>query len=425
MFRRALPLALAFSAATFPLVAAAQTAPVQYGVCASQMNLQTIYVSGVLQGPASAAASIRAGFTQFLAQRYGYKGAVGCVPAANAVAATKLIQDRASALRNAKKTVIETGWAESAAPAAKLAGMLGSLSNTASQGRSPAAVPTAAAATPAAAGTSAATGSAGAASGGGSGSSQLASVLASIFGSGGGSGCAGGSSGKSQSGGTGGGSATAATGSGASTSGSSGSSGSSDSSGSGGGSGGCQSTVTQVSSALSSAFSQKSGSGGGSAAGSSQSGHSAADGLGSAQAQNTRLVIYGCGRQDTQVACITDLTNQDKANTLVQSADLWKDAFIVDDRGDRHQRSRGFFLNIDGDQRTQLDISYNKSARFIIMFDDVQAKVQKVSLRSKSGGLDVEDITLITSGTGSGIASGTAAGAASGTASNTASDGSH
>jgi hypothetical protein len=410
MFRRAFPLAIAFSAATFPLVAAAQTAPVQYGVCASQMNLQTIYVSGVLQGPASAAASIRAGFTQFLAQRYGYKGAVGCVPAANAVAATKLIQDRASALRNAKKTVIETGWAESAAPAAKLAGMLGGLSNTASQGGSGAAIPTATAATPAAASTSAATGSAGAASGGGSGSSQLTSVLASIFGSGGGSGCAGGSSGKSQAGGTGGGAST------------SGSSGSTDSSGS---SGGCQSTVTQVSSALSSAFSQKSGNGGGSAAGSSQSGHSAADGLGSAQAQNTRLVVYGCGRQDTQVACITDLTNQDKANTLVQSADLWKDAFIVDDRGDRHQRSRGFFLNIDGDQRTQLDISYNKSARFIIMFDDVQAKVQKVSLRSKTGGLDVEDITLITSGTGSGTASGTASGAASGTASNTASDGSH
>jgi hypothetical protein len=410
MFCRAFPLAIAFSAATLPLVAAAQTAPVQYGVCASQMNLQTIYVSGVLQGPASAAAGIRAGFTQFLAQRYGYKGAVGCVPAANAVAAAKLIQDRASALRNAKKTVIETGWAESAAPGAKLAGMLGGLSNTTSQGGSAAAVPTAAAATPAAASTSAATGSAGAASGGGSASSQLTSVLASIFGSGGGSGCAGGSSGKSQPGGTGAGSATAATGSGASTSGSS---------------GGCQSTVTQVSSALSSAFSQKSGSGGGSAAGSSQSGHSAADGLGSAQAQNTRLVVYGCGRQDTQVACITDLTNQDKANTLVQSADLWKDAFIVDDRGDRHQRSRGFFLNIDGDQRTQLDISYNKSARFIIMFDDVQAKVQKVSLRSKTGGLDVEDITLITSGTGSGTASGTASGAASGTASNIASDGSH
>ena len=30
----------------------------------------------------------------------------------------------------------------------------------------------------------------------------------------------------------------------------------------------------------------------------------------------------------------------------MKSADVWKDAFIVDDRGDRHMRSNAFFLNI-------------------------------------------------------------------------------
>ena len=123
---------------------------------------------------------------------------------------------------------------------------------------------------------------------------------------------------------------------------------------------------------------------------------SAADGvLGSAQTQNTKLLVYGCGRQDTQVACVTDLGNQNQKDTLVQAADVWKDAFIVDDRGDRHPRSAGFFLNIDGDQRPQLDISFGKSARFVLMFDGVQTKVQKVALRSATGGLDVEEITLI------------------------------
>ena len=53
---------------------------------------------------------------------------------------------------------------------------------------------------------------------------------------------------------------------------------------------------------------------------------------------------------DAQVACNTDLTNQNQKDTLVQAGDVWKDAFIVDDRGDRHQRSSGFFLNVDGDQ---------------------------------------------------------------------------
>ncbi len=36
-----------------------------------------------------------------------------------------------------------------------------------------------------------------------------------------------------------------------------------------------------------------------------------------------------------------------------------------------------------------------RSARFILMFDGVQTKVQKVALRSPMGGLDVEEINLI------------------------------
>ena len=55
---------------------------------------------------------------------------------------------------------------------------------------------------------------------------------------------------------------------------------------------------------------------------------------------------------------------------------------------------RTFFLNVDGEQRPQLDISYGKTAQFILMFDDVPTKVQKVALRSGSG-LDVEDVSLI------------------------------
>jgi hypothetical protein len=105
--------------------------------------------------------------------------------------------------------------------------------------------------------------------------------------------------------------------------------------------------------------------------------------------------VYGCGRQDTRVACVTELTNQNQKDSLVQAADVWKDTFIVDDRGDRHQRSSGFFLNVDGDQRQQLDISYGKTARFVLMFDGVQPKVEKVALRSTTAGLDVEEIGLV------------------------------
>ena len=375
MLHRGLALALLTAAgvAAFPPQAEGQAAGSQlFGVCASQPALPVVYVSGVLQGTAASVAGLRAGFTQFLAQRYGYKGAVVCAPAANAALAEKLLQMQTAAARNAKRNVIETGWVGNPAPAVALAGML-PMPSAASQGA--AAAP---AATPAAGGASTASANASGGSGS-SGGSGLASVLASIFGSG----CGGGTAaGGTAAGGTAAKSAAAAPGD-ASKSSDTGS--------------GCQSALTQVSSALSSTLAQKSASAG--AAADSGSAHKAADGLGSAQAQNTRLVVYGCGRQDTQIACVSELTNQNQADTLMQSAELWKDTFVVDDRGDRHPRSRGFFLNIDGEQRTQLDVSYGKSARFILVFDDVQPRVQKVTLRSKSGGLDVEDIELITTGT--------------------------
>lgn len=126
--------------------------------------------------------------------------------------------------------------------------------------------------------------------------------------------------------------------------------------------------------------------------------------LGMAQFGNTKLVVYGCGRQGTQVLCVTDLTNENAKDTLLESAAQWKDAFLVDDRGDRHSRTDGYFLNVDGDRRAEMDIDYGKSAHFILAFDAVQAKVEKVALRSATGGLSVADIALIVPG-----ASGTSA----------------
>ena len=70
----------------------------------------------------------------------------------------------------------------------------------------------------------------------------------------------------------------------------------------------------------------------------------------------------------------------------------------MDDRGDRHTRTNGYFLNIDGEQRQQLDIDNGKSAHFILAFDGVPAKVEKITLRSATGGLNVNGIWLIAAG---------------------------
>jgi hypothetical protein len=350
-------------ASAVTIVGRAAQPPQLIGVCGSAPNLPMVYFSGVLQGSATAFQGYQADFNRYLTQRYGYKGAVGCLPAATASIAQNIITTRAAALRSGKKTVIETGWTESAAaPAAPVA---------------PAATIKAQSVVPAAAalGRGAAPGATTGGSGA-NGSAQMTNVLNSLLGAAGST--AGGASGAKVGAGKAG---TALTGAGA-----------------GSGSSGAQNSMDQISSLLSGVLANKTG-----GAGSTQDvsppkspPQALPDGaLGMAQSPSSKLVVFGCGRQDLRVACVTELTNQNQNDTLVQSADAWKDAFIVDDRGDRHQRTNGFFLNIDGDQRQQIDISYGKSARFILVFDGVPAKVDKVALRSAAGGLDVEDIHLI------------------------------
>jgi hypothetical protein len=109
---------------------------------------------------------------------------------------------------------------------------------------------------------------------------------------------------------------------------------------------------------------------------------------------NSMLTVMGCMRQGLQVACETQLNNENKAETLMQSSAAWTDTLLIDDRGDRHERSMGFFLNIDGEQRTAMDVPYGQSARYILVFNDVPAKVTTVSLHSPSGGLNVVNIPL-------------------------------
>jgi hypothetical protein len=113
-----------------------------------------------------------------------------------------------------------------------------------------------------------------------------------------------------------------------------------------------------------------------------------------AQFDNTILTVFGCMRQGTQVACDTELSNQNKTETLLQSSAAWTDTLLIDDRGDRHTRSMGFFLNIDGEKRQDMDVPYGQAARYIFVFNDVPAKVSTVSLHSASGGLDVQNIPI-------------------------------
>jgi hypothetical protein len=128
VLQRSLQLTIVFLAVTCPILGQAAQPPQYFVVCASQPNLPTIYYSGVLQGPAAALAGFRAGFNEFLEQRYAYKGVVGCSPSNNALNAQNLITNQSTALRKAKKNVVETGWGGNAAT---LASVLGNLQGSA------------------------------------------------------------------------------------------------------------------------------------------------------------------------------------------------------------------------------------------------------------------------------------------------------
>ncbi len=416
MLRRTAQLSVALALLICPVLLSAQAAqPTLYVYCAAQAPPQapgtpaTVYFSGIMQTTAANLQNVRTGFAQFLMQRYAYRGAAACGPRNSMANAQTALNNESTAFRNAKRNVVETGWS---AGGGALGAVTNPLSSILGGGQAAPAQTAATTAQPAAAPKAQVTGGqapAGGSSGGnGGGGNPVANVFGQIFGtnnSGGATGAAGAKPAAGQP-------ANAKAGAG------------------GAGAGGAnQSPFSEVSGTLSSVFGNKGNANGGGAnggrggqpgqpspgngviAGNGGPGQPGAPGarnapgsapgtavdgvLGSAQFGTTKLDIFGCGRQDMQVACVAELTNQNPKDTLVKGTDVWKDAFLVDDRGDRHVRTNAFFLNIDGEQRPQLDISNGKTAKFVLMFDNVPAKVQKVTLRSQNGNMDVEEIGLI------------------------------
>ena len=161
------------------LAAAPAAAPQYFVVCGSAPNQPTVYFSAVIQAQPAAFQQLRTGFADYLAQHFSYKGAVGCAPTNSAANAQKAVATQSTALRNAKKNVVETGWTEGGG---SLAAHIGAtLSPATASVTSKAVAPSAKAA--AAGRTTAA-----AADSGGSSTSDLASTLGTIFGTSGGSG---------------------------------------------------------------------------------------------------------------------------------------------------------------------------------------------------------------------------------------------
>src|SRR6185369_16576593 len=184
--RRTMRLSSSVLAVCFAAVGAVSTpaatpaaAPQYFVVCGSAPNQPTVYFSGVIQAQPAAFQQLRTGFADYLAQHFSYKGPVGCAPTNSAANAQKAAAAQSTALRNAKKNVVETGWTEGAGSLAAHIGatLSPATASVTSKAVAPAAKAAVAGRTTAAAGES-----------GGSSTSGLTSTLGTIFGNSGGCG---------------------------------------------------------------------------------------------------------------------------------------------------------------------------------------------------------------------------------------------
>lgn len=114
---------------------------------------------------------------------------------------------------------------------------------------------------------------------------------------------------------------------------------------------------------------------------------------GSYQYGTGMLTIYGCARQGNQVVCDMDFNNQNQHQTMVNTQ-WWRDMYVVDAFGDRHQRGSAYFVNGAGEPRETLDIPYGQTARYIMVFNEVPANAPTVSLHSPYGSIDIENMGL-------------------------------
>ena len=115
--------------------------------------------------------------------------------------------------------------------------------------------------------------------------------------------------------------------------------------------------------------------------------------LGTVQYGGALLTVYGCSRQGSQVACDADFNNQNQRQTQLNNG-WWRDMYVVDQNGDRHERSTAYFVNPEGQPRETIDVPYGQSARYILVFNDVSPNVSMVSLHSVYGQLNIQNIPL-------------------------------
>lgn len=122
-------------------------------------------------------------------------------------------------------------------------------------------------------------------------------------------------------------------------------------------------------------------------------------GVGSFVYAGWTLAAYGCFRTGTRLFCDFDTSY---TSNLQAATNIWGPVNLVDDGGKITLRHNAFFVGDDGSQFQVAYLTANKPARFIIEYDDVNARYTTISLVCGRDQIQAVPITIMDQNTPAG-----------------------
>ena len=94
------------------------------------------------------------------------------------------------------------------------------------------------------------------------------------------------------------------------------------------------------------------------------------------------MTAYSCFRSGSQVLCDFDVTNQ--GNVRANAKQIYGDTHMVNGSGRVLQRTDAYFVDTDGSQFVDSQITPGNKVRMIMVFNNVPASTTSVSLAQGS-----------------------------------------
>jgi hypothetical protein len=124
------------------------------------------------------------------------------------------------------------------------------------------------------------------------------------------------------------------------------------------------------------------------------------------------MTAYSCFRSGSQVLCDFDVSNQ--GNIRANAKQIYNDTHMVNGSGRVLQRSDAYFVDTDGSQFVDSQITPGNKVRMIMVFNNIPASTTSVSLAQGSNTIQSVPIANQEPGTAEGADASHGAGQAGG-----------